>query len=130
VSTDSSVPALAAAARHGTDPEERDLALAALAAIEDHRAVDALVELAADPRRCGAVVDALARLPASRMAWVRPALAHANVAVRYAVIEALGRMRHRAASSMLAEALDDEEPAVVAAAAHALARLDLRATAG
>jgi HEAT repeat protein len=31
---------------------------------------------------------------------------------------------------MLAEALDDEEPPVVAAAAHALARLDLRATTG
>jgi HEAT repeat protein len=46
------------------------------------------------------------------------------------VIEALGRMRHHAASPLLAEALHDESPAVVAAAAHALARLDLRATTG
>jgi HEAT repeat protein len=44
------------------------------------------------------------------------------------VIEALGRMRHRAASPLLAEALRDPAPAVSAAAAHALARLDLRAT--
>ena len=125
-----SVPALAAAAHRGSDPEERELALAALASIDDELAVEAIVDLAADPRRCGAVVDALARLPEHRAAWLRPALAKEDVAVRCAVIEALGRMRHHAASPLLAEALDDESPAVVAAATHALARLDLRATTG
>jgi HEAT repeat protein len=124
------VSALAAAAHRSSDPEERELALAALAAIDDEHAAEALVELAADPRRCGAVVHALARLPEHRAAWLRPALARGDVAVRCAVIEALGRMRHRAASPLLAEALHDESPAVGAAATHALARLDLRATTG
>ena len=125
-----SVSALTAAVRAGTDPEERELGMQALAAIDHEHAVEALVELAADPRRCRTAVDALARLPDHRAAWLRPALAHEDVAVRLAVIEALGRMRPRAASTLLAEALHDGSPAVVAAAAHALARLDLRATTG
>jgi HEAT repeat protein len=43
------------------------------------------------------------------------------------MIEALGRMAHRAAAPRLAAALHDAEPAIRLAAAHALERLDLRA---
>ena len=125
-----SVAAVAGIAPRAADAEERELALEALSAIGDERAVAALVDLARDPRLCAGVVGALGRLPEERVAWLRPALENDDVGVRCAVIEALGRMRHRAASALLAEALGDREPAVRAAAAHALARLDLRATTG
>jgi HEAT repeat protein len=121
---------IVAAAHQSTDPEEREQAMDALAALDDERAVAALADLGREPRRCSLVVDVLGRLPKDRVRWLRPSLHHEDVAVRFAVIEALGRMRHREASSLLAEALEDPAPAVTAAAAHALARLDLRATTG
>jgi HEAT repeat protein len=126
----SAVPALLAVARNTGDTEERELELAALAATNDERAVASLVELAREPRLCRSVVHTLGRLPESRLPWLRQALAHDDVAVRLTVIEALGQMRHRSAGSLLAEALESTEPAVAAAAAHALAQLDLRATTG
>jgi HEAT repeat protein len=49
------------------------------------------------------------------------------VHVRCAVIEALGRSGHGAAAPRLAGALHDALPSIRLAAAHALARLDLRA---
>ena len=61
--------------------------------------------------------------------WL-PALVDSDVHLRCAVIEALGQMRLRGASTLLAGALQDEEPIVKAAAAHALARLDLDASTG
>jgi HEAT repeat protein len=75
------------------------------------------------------VVETLGALPPARVAWLRRALSDADVSVRCAVIEALGRMRHPVASAMLADAVQDPNPAARAAAEHALARHDLRATA-
>ena len=124
------VSAVAALARRSTDPEERTRALDVLAATDDERAVAALVDVARDPRRSGAVVATLATLPEARVAWLRGALGDGDVHVRCAVIEALGRMRHRAASALLAETLRDPHPGVHAAAAYALGRADLRATTG
>jgi HEAT repeat protein len=86
------------------------------------------VDVAEDPKRCRAVVDALARLPEERIDWLRPALAHARYAVRSVVIEALGRSDHASAGLLLAGALRDEHAAVRAAAEYALAQRDLRAT--
>ena len=123
------VSAVAAVARHSADPEERTRALAVLAATADQRAVGALVDVARDPRRSAEVVATLATLPEERLAWLRAGLDDGDVHVRCTVIEALGRMRHRAASALLAEALRDPHPGVHAAAAYALARADLRATA-
>ncbi|HEU4723047.1 MAG TPA: HEAT repeat domain-containing protein, partial [Gemmatimonadaceae bacterium] len=114
----------------GADPEERTRALDVLAATADQRAVSALVDVARDPKRSASVVAALATLPEDRVAWLRPALGDDDVQVRCTVIEALGRMRHRAASALLAEALRDPHEGVHAAAAYALARADLRATTG
>jgi len=125
-----SVPAVTEAARHASDPDEVVRALDVLAAIDDERAVASLVELARLPRRTAAVVAALGTLPESRVAWLRPALVDSDVHLRCAVIEALGQMRLRGASTLLAGALHDEEPIVRAAAAHALARLDLDASTG
>jgi HEAT repeat protein len=76
------------------------------------------------------VVVALATLPEDRVVWLRGAYDGGDAHVRCTVIEALGRMRHRAASVLLAEALRDPHPGVQAAAAYALARADLRATTG
>jgi HEAT repeat protein len=120
---------VAAAVRRVTDSEERSLGLRALAAIDDERAVAALVDIAREPSQCAAVVETLGALPPARVAWLRRALSDADVSVRCAVIEALGRMRHPVASAMLADAVQDPNPAARAAAEHALARHDLRATA-
>jgi HEAT repeat protein len=122
------VTAVATVARRSADPEERTRALEVLAATGDERAVAALVDVARDPARSGAVVATLATLPEERVAWMRSALDHGDVHVRCTVIEALGRMRHRAAGVLLAEALRDPHPGVHAAAAYALTRADLRAT--
>jgi HEAT repeat protein len=124
------VPAAAAVARHSSDSEERTRGLEVLAATDDERAVAALVDVARDPRRTGTVVATLATLPETRIPWLRRALDDGDVHLRCALIEGLGRMRHRAASVLLAEALREPHPAVHAAAAHALGRADLRATSG
>jgi HEAT repeat protein len=123
------IEAVASAARRATDPEERDVALQALAAIDDERAVAALVDIAREPAQCAAVVDTLATLAPARVGWLRPALSDPDVSVRCAVIEALGRMRHPLASTMLSDAVQDRDPAARTAAEHALARHDLRASA-
>ena len=122
------VPAVTIVARHSSDPEERSRALDALAAMADECAVAALVDVARDPRRSSEVVAALATLPEGHIEWLRSALGDGDVHARCTVIEALGRMRHRAASGLLAEALRDPHPGVHAAALYALARADLRAT--
>ena len=124
------VPAVASVARRSGDPEERTRGLEALAATNDERAVAALVDVARDPTRSGEVVATLATLPEERVVWLRGALDDGDVHLRCAMVEALGRMRHRAASVLLAEALRDPHPGVHAAAAYALSRADLRATSG
>lgn len=121
------VPVVAELARADGDPEVTARALETLARMDDAAAIAALVAIAADPRRTPAAVSALARLDERQVAWVGDGLAHPEVHVRCAVIEALGRMPHRAAQPLLAGALEDPAPAVRLAAAHALHRIDLRA---
>jgi HEAT repeat protein len=55
-------------------------------------------------------------------------LSDPSVGVRCVVVEALGRMRSPLAAGPLSAALRDGDAIVRLAAAHALARLDLRAT--
>jgi HEAT repeat protein len=124
------VPVVAALARRTGDEEERRLALRVLAATPDQRAAAAIVDLAREPKRGASVVAALTTLPEEHVAWLRAALADGDVHVRSTVVDALGRMHHRGASALLAEALHDEHRGVQAAAAYALARADLRATTG
>jgi HEAT repeat protein len=102
-------------------------AVEVLVRVGSEEATAVLVAIAADPQRTAAAVDALARATEAQLPWLGRGLAHADVHVRCAVVEALGRMRHRGASALLAGALADEALAVRAAAAHALRRLDLRA---
>jgi len=123
--------AVAPLARDAADPEEGARALDVLAAAAgDADAVAALIEVAAAPRRTAAVVDALARLGERQLSSVGRGLSHPDVAVRCAVVEALGRMRQPAASALLAEALHDAEESVRVAAEHALGRRDVRAARG
>jgi HEAT repeat protein len=113
-------------ARADEDEGVRDAAADALATIGGEEAVRALVSLAGEPRRSAHAVVALAGLGEDQIEWVGRGLKHEDVAVRCAVVEALARMRHRTASSLLAEALVDETPVVRLAAAHALGRVDVR----
>lgn len=117
---------LARLARSDDDESVRDGAVDALAAVGGEEAVRALVALAEEPRRSAHAVVALAGLGEEQIEWVGRGLRHEDAAVRCAVVEALARMRHRAASSLLATALVDETPVVRLAAAHALGRLDVR----
>ena len=112
------------------DPELRGRALGVLATLGGERAVAALIAIAEDPRQTAAVADALARLGADESGWVGRGLEHPDVAVRCAVVEALGRTRHPAAQPLLVGALRDADEAVRLAAAHALARLDLHDATG
>jgi HEAT repeat protein len=124
------VAAVAALARRTGVEEERRLALRVLAATPDPRAAAAIVDLAREPKRGASVVAALATLAEEHVAWLRVALASRDVHVRCTVVDALGRMHHRGASALLADALHDGHRGVQAAAAYALARADLRATTG
>jgi HEAT repeat protein len=122
------VPSVAAVARAHAEPELRERATLALARIGEPDAIGALAALAEDPARGADVVAALGQLGEKHVPIVARELAHPDVGVRCVVVEALGRMRSPLASAALARALRDDAPIVQLAAAHALARLDLRAT--
>ncbi|HEX2779700.1 MAG TPA: HEAT repeat domain-containing protein, partial [Gemmatimonadaceae bacterium] len=113
-------------AREGADAELRDAAVETLGTIGGEAAIAALVRLAADPRRGTSVVAALARQDEAQVEWIGRELRAADGSVRCILVEALGRMKHRAASALLAEALHDPAVAVRFAAVQALGRRDLR----
>ena len=120
------VEAIGELARTTDDALVHGAALDALARIGGEQAVMTLAALTAGSRRAVGAVAALARLGPDQVQWIGHGLRHEHPGVRCAVIEALGRMRHRQAASLLAGALEDPEPAVRVAAAQALTRLDLR----
>ena len=86
-------------------------------------AIAALTMLTADPTRREACVVALAQLGKERIDDIGRGLTHAQAAVRGAVVDALGRMKHTRASELLGLALDDEEASVRLAAVSGLAHL-------
>jgi HEAT repeat protein len=86
-------------------------------------AIDAVVELTADPKRREAAVAALARMPGARCDRVALGLAHASPEVRRATIDTLTRMKHPDASSRVREALDAPDATVREAAVAALDRV-------
>ena len=120
------VASVAECARTGRDAGLRAAAVDALAQISTEASVEALIALADDPQRSALVVAALAGVGAQHVAWVGHGLQHADVDVRCAVVEALSRMRHPAASALLVGALEDAAGVVRLAAAQALGRLDVR----
>ncbi len=89
-------------------------------------AVQALINLTADPVRREASVVALGSLPARQVDRVAGGLSDPRVEVRCAVAEALARMCNEHATSWLWRALDDRAPDVRRVAATRLGRLGSR----
>ena len=110
------------------DPDEQvaQAAIDALARLATTEAIDALVDLTADPKRREASVDALARLAEQKIEAIGNGLNHTQPSVRRAIVDALRRMKHPAASNVLSGALDDEDASVRLAAVNALAYLGNR----
>jgi HEAT repeat protein len=121
----STVPTIVAIAAADADRSVRDRALATLVEISDRDAVAGLIGLTAIPRRRPAAIAALARLGAPDVDALVAGLAHPDIDVRLSVIEALGRMRQGAGTAALTRALRDPSSFVQAAAAHALASVEL-----
>lgn len=89
-------------------------------------AVAAIGGLAADPARRQQAIAALARLPEAAIPRVGEALSSREPAVRCAVIEALGRLTHPAASAYVLIALSDRDASVRQLAVRVLSRLGTR----
>ena len=118
-----------AAADESSDVADTAIAgLVTMASRDDHGAdaTRALVELLAEPSRREASIAALARLSVRRAADVASGLSHASPQVRRSTVEALSRMRHTDATRWIETALDDQAPAVRAAAASELRHLGSR----
>jgi HEAT repeat protein len=126
---DTVVDVIARLARDSADPIVAERAVDALAELGTRGSIDALISLAEDPQRAATVVDALATLGGQHVESLRNGLSHADVSVRCVVIEALGRIGSGASATIVASALNDTSDVVRAAAAHALARIDVRSIA-
>jgi HEAT repeat protein len=107
----------------------RHIAMAADHPIAQRSAVAALRDLAARGDRRSDVVGAIARLPEFVVPELASGLSDGRVGVRVATVDALAAMRLPRASSELARALRDENPAVRAAAVAGFARLGTPAVA-
>lgn len=124
------VEVLAWAARVADIPslaEEAIDALRRLGASTNHlaqrAAVSALRDLADEGTRRLEVIGALARLPEFAVPELASGLSAVRVSTRVATADALAAMRHPRASSELARALRDEDPAVRGAAIAGFAKL-------
>jgi HEAT repeat protein len=93
-------------------------------------AMTVLLDVAAEPRRRAAVVQALTRLNAEAIDLVASALGDPRAPARLTAVEALARMRNPRASAALAAALRDEDAAVRAATVSAFGRLGTTAVGG
>ena len=120
------VPVVRDIARDVVSDETRRHAVETLAAIGGVDAVQVLISLGLDRRMREPVISALAGLSETQVPSLRSGFSDAPAAAREIIIQALGRMKHAAASRTLAYALDDPAPSVRLAAARALSRLDLR----
>lgn len=104
-------------------------ALARIAVREDRQggeATRALVALTAEPSRREATIAALSSLPVRRLPDIAGGLQHPAIGVRCASVEALGRMKHPDASTLIESALDDAAPAVRLTAVEELRHLGTR----
>jgi HEAT repeat protein len=117
------VDALQWTAAADTDPSVSKAAIEVLARLATPESIAALVRLSGDRRLREQAVNALSRLGASHVETVATGLASVQMEVRRAIVDALSRMKHPAASEVLSGALDDERPEVRLAAVQALRRL-------
>ena len=102
-------------AASASEPEVRDTA------------VRTLVELATDAALRRSVLQSLTMLPVTAFPALASLLTNGSRAVRLVTVESLARMRHSAASEILAQALGDEDATVRSAAVAALGRLGTHA---
>ncbi len=113
-------------ARATRDDAVREHAVRTLGLIGGTPGASGLLELSADRGMRELVAAALASFDAADTAALAGPLELAEESRRRFVVEALSRMRNPRVSVLLRTALDDSSPSVRAAAARALARLDLR----
>ena len=92
-------------------------------------AVAAIAAVAGDPGRRADAIAALARVSESAIPRVGDALSSREPSVRRAVLEALGRLAHPAASAYLVAALEDGDASVRQLAVGILSRLGSRGVA-
>jgi HEAT repeat protein len=85
--------------------------------------------VAGDPARRADAIGVLARMPEAAIPHVGAALASREPSVRRAVIEALGRRAHPAASAYVLTALSDADASVRQLAVTVLSRLGTRGVA-
>lgn len=117
------IPLLRQVAEDDRDPAAQAAAVVAIGAVRHCAAAEALVELAADPALRPAAVAALAAAGAEWADAAAAGLTHPDPAVRRAMVEALARMRHPAATAHIRAALHDPDPTVHTAAIATLERM-------
>jgi HEAT repeat protein len=108
------------------DAQVARAAIAALARLATPEAIEALITLTADAAQRESAIAALAHLGQRHINAIGRGIHHAQVSVRRAVVEALGRMKHQLASELLIQALDDADASVRLATVKALAHLGSR----
>lgn len=123
------IPQLRELAQSG-DVATRDACIAALRDIGSGAAIATLVQLAESMQLRPAVLTALGMLDAAQVDFLGDALAYEKEGIRCMVVEALGRIKHPAGTSLLVGALDDPAPSVRLAATQALSRMDVRGATG
>ena len=112
------------------DASARVTCIGALRDIGTGAAVASLVQLAESMQLRPAVLAALSTLDVSQLEFLGDALAYENEGIRCMIVEALGRLKHPAATSLLVGALDDPAASVRLAAGQALSRVDARGATG
>ncbi len=96
------------------------------AGVNGGEAIDALVDLTADPRQRETAVATLARVPVAHLDRVAGGLKHPAPDVRRATVDVLTRMKHAGAAVHVRAALDNDDAAVREAAVTALDRVGAR----
>jgi HEAT repeat protein len=121
------LPQLGRVATSARDSRVVSAALRALVASGDEQAIATVIDLCAREDRRIECMNALANAADNDAPIVARGLRHRDARVRWAVAQALGRMRRAAASKELGVALKDPDATVRFAAAQALGRLDMLA---
>lgn len=120
-------PQLKRVAATAEDPRVLSASLTALVGSGEPEAIEFVIGLCAREDRRTECMNALAHASADDTAQIATGLRHRDARVRWAVVQALARMRRKSASRELSTALDDVDPNVRFAAAQALGRLDMLA---
>ncbi|HET9441080.1 MAG TPA: HEAT repeat domain-containing protein, partial [Longimicrobiales bacterium] len=107
------------------DPRVIGAAFNALVASGEPEAIRAVIDACAREDRRVEGMNALAHAADADIPVLARGLRHPDARVRWAVVQALGRLRHGSATRELSVALEDQDSTVRFAAAQALGRLDM-----